>query len=347
MILCFFSSRPYNQDFRRFLAEAANSHVDAVYHFYTGWRGVLTDNNKKSIEYVGVTGFAKAILRLYHVCKDKGGVAYFDTTGGNNFLKVIILRLVLPKGIWCFDIFDNLLYDSQGLHRAKFALFVNLLARLSDIQLTLSVELLKLFPRAHAYGNAGHTTWSDRANVNWDDLVILSSIDWRFDFDLVERVAALLRPSERIHLHGRLARGDNKELEIRLTELLGRRPNVVYHGEFSMADVDHILKPFAIGLTPYATGTALTRYINPDKYYLYLNAGMEVISTPIPQAMRMKDRIHVAETANCVVAIMRDLQTSRSFQKNAAPTEETTWTFKAAELIRLVRKKSSGNCSRT
>jgi hypothetical protein len=345
MILCFFSSRPYNQDFRKFLAEAVNSHVDAVYHFYTGWRGVFTDNNNKSTEYVGVTGFAKAILHLYHVCKDKGGVVYFDTTGGNNFLKVIILRLALPKGIWCFDIFDNLLYDSQGLRRAKFALFVNLLSRLSDIQLTLSVELLKLFPRAHAYGNAGHTTWSDRANVNWDDLVILSSIDWRFDFDLVECVAALLRPSERIHLHGRLARGDNTELEVSLIELLGRRPNIVYHGEFSMADVDHILKPFAIGLTPYSTGTALTRYINPDKYYLYLNAGMEVISTPIPQAMRMIDRIHVAETANCVVSIMRNLQTSRSFRKNAAPTEETTWAFKAAELIDLIQEKSSGSCN--
>jgi hypothetical protein len=344
MIICFFSSRPYNEDFRRFLAEAMNSHVDAVYHFFTGWRGVLTDDKNNGIEYFGFTGFIMAILRLYNLCKDKGDVVYFDTTGGNNFLKVIILRLVLPKGIWCFDIFDNLLYDLKGMRRVKLGMSVSLLARLSDIQLTLSVELLKLFPRAHCFGNAGHTIWIDRSNASWADLVILSSIDWRFDFDLVERVSSLLRPSERIHLYGKLTTPkDHKELEARLTELLCRRPNIVYHGVFRMNDVDQILKPFAIGLTPYAIGSPLTRYINPDKYYLYLNAGMEVISTPIPQAMQMKDRIHVAESANCIVSIMRALQASRSFRRNAAPSKEITWRFKAAELISLIKETSSAS----
>ena len=239
----------------------------------------------------------------------------------------------LHRILCCFGVY---LAREFCLRRAKFALIVNLLTRLSDIQLTLSAELLKLFPQADDYENAGHTIWSDRSNANWIDLVILSSIDKRFDFDLVERVALLLRPCGSIHLYRRA-----NEYAAGLKDLLERQSNIVYHGQYSMADVDNIHERFAVGLTPYVLGSPRTQYINPDKYYLYLNAGMEVISTRIPQAMRMEDRIHVAESATCVVSIMRALQASQRLRKNTTPREETTWRFKALELIGLIQEKSS------
>ena len=76
-------------------------------------------------------------------------------------------------------------------------------------------------------------------------------IDRRFDFTLVEELAALA-PELKIFLYGRLGTED-QETKRRLEELCTSSPNVIYRGEYRFEDVDAILASFGIGFTPYTT----------------------------------------------------------------------------------------------
>jgi hypothetical protein len=216
---------------------------------------------------------------------------------------------------------------------------IALLARLSPIQIVLSKDALRLFPEAYHLENAAHTTHYIRPLDAYRDLVSLFAFDGRFDFELVRRIAELASELK-IHLYGRVA-SDDPAITDEFDKLRTRHPNLIYHGEYRPTDVDAILANFGIGFTPYVTGCQLTDFINPDKYYLFLKSGMEVISTDIPQARRMKDRIHIARSAHEVLALAAQIRADASFRKNKEGGNEFDWEQRADELIQLARSKAS------
>jgi hypothetical protein len=242
-------------------------------------------------------------------------------------VRSLALRAALGAGLWCYDIFDNMLYDYRGFVRLRAGLAIQLLSRLSPVQLTLSRETLRLFPRAAHLDNAAHTGPIARTNPNDRDLVLLSSVDDRLDIAFVRRLAELA-PDRRLFVYGRAASAQRRDA------LLADRANIVYRGEFGYADIGAILAPFAVALAPYAINK-LTEYINPDKYYYFLNSGMEVISTDIPQARRMHDRIHVARSPADVPAIMERLRAEPAFRKNAGGPV-IGWDQRASDLIDII-----------
>ena len=146
------------------------------------------------------------------------------------------------------------------------------------------------------------------------------------------RRLAAFAPDRCLFVYGRAASAQ------KLDALCRERPNIVYRGEFGYDDIGAILAPFAIALAPYAINR-LTEYINPDKYYYFLNSGMEVISTDIPQARRMRDRIHIAQTPADVPAIMQRLRAEPAFRKNAAGPM-IGWDQRASELVDIVTRAS-------
>jgi len=112
-------------------------------------------------------------------------------------------------------------------------------------------------------------------------------IERRFDFTLA--------PGLKVYLYGRVGTEDSgKPISIR--RALHKFSKCDLSGEYRFEDVDAILASFGVSFTPYTTSSVLTEFINADKYYLYLNSGMKVISTDIPQARRMADLIHIARS---------------------------------------------------
>lgn len=324
-----FSVRSYERDFRQFLIAALRRQGHRVCHIHIGRSTRITDDGGTRSEFRGASGFLHLLRHLRANAKSVGDPVFIDSTGPYTPLRSLALRAALGSGLWCYDIFDNMSYDYRGFMRLRTALAILLLSRLSPVQLTLSGETLRLFPRAVHLDNAAHTGPIARTNPNDGDLVLLSSVDQRLDTEFMRRLAALA-PDRRLFVYGRAASAQ------RLDALLRDRPNIAYRGEFDYGDIDAILAPFAVALAPYAINP-LTEYINPDKYYYFLNSGMEVISTDIPQARRMRERIHIALSPTDVPAIMERLRAEPGFRKNAAGPV-LGWDQRARELIDIIAR---------
>lgn len=322
-----FSVRAYERDFRQFLIAALRRRGHRVTHIHIGRSTRVTDDGGMRREFHGAAGFLALLRHLRAKTATGGDTVFIDSTGPYTPMRSLALRAALGPGLWCYDIFDNLSYDYRGWMRLRTHMAIRALGRASPVQLTLSGETLRLFPRAVHLDNAAHTRRIARTNPNDRDLVLLSSIDERLDIDFVHRLA-VLAPERRLFVYGRAACAQ------RLDALLRDHPNIVYRGEFGYEDIDAILAPFAVALAPYAINK-LTEYINPDKYYFFLNSGMEVISTDIPQARRMRDRIHIAHSSADVPAIMGRLRADPAFRKNAAGPV-IGWDQRADELIDII-----------
>ncbi len=230
------------------------------------------------------------------------------------------------------------MYNLRGVFRLKRHLEISLLSWLSPINIVLSRETLRLFPHAHHLENAAHTRRITRTKDAFSDLVCLFMIDHRFDFTLVADLAALA-PDLKIFLYGRVGT-DDQTIKRRLEELCASYPNVIYRGEYRFDDVDTILAPFGIGFTPYVMDNLLTDYINPDKYYLYLNSGMEVISTDIPQARRMADYIHIARSAAEIIELAARIKCDSTYRKNKSVNQDFSWNQRADELIEIIQSQT-------
>ncbi len=338
MIFYFFSSRLFGNDFRRPLIETLVAKGHEAWHVRIGQQIVLTGPDYERREFNGFFGLVSLIRHIHaHLKIQKLCPVLVDTTGGFVPARSLLLRASL-RGLWCFDIFDNLLYNLRGVYRLKRQLEISLLSWLSPINIVLSRETLRLFPHAHHLENAAHTRRITRAKDAFSDLVCLFMIDHRFDFTLVADVAALA-PDLKIFLYGRLGT-DDQTIKRRLEDLCASYPNVIYRGEYGFDDVDTILAPFGIGFTPYVIDNLLTEYINPDKYYLYLNSGMEVISTDIPQARRMTDCIHIARSAAEIIELAARIKCDSTYRKNKSVSQDFSWNRRADELIEIIQSQA-------
>ncbi len=341
MIVVFISVRAYEQDFRKFLLEALRAEGCETWHVKVGRRNVLTGAGGNET-FDGIGGLLALIRRLRAIGARKNNV-YVDTTGAIMPIRSMLFRLALRTGTWCFDVYDNLAYNYRGFRGLKARLSIWALDRLSAITIVLSAETLRLFPVAHHLDNAWDIPRHEGERGANRDLVILSTIDERFDFDFVSEMARL-SPERRFAIHGYVLH-DDPSIAQRLADLCAQHPNVSFRGRYRFDDVPEIVRPFSIGLTPYAD-TRMTEFINPDKYYLFLQAGLEVISTDIPQARRMMDRIHIAATPADAVAIARRIEAEPEFRKNSQPAGDLTWSRRARDFIEILRvaNRATGKC---
>ena len=203
----------------------------------------------------------------------------------------------------------------------KTRIFVSLLAWWSHILLVLSRESLRLFPNARHLDNASDLQRVYHKDRNVRDLLILFSIDQRFDFDFVRDIARSC-PERKIVIYGGVAHND-EAIRKTLAELCAQQSNVVYAGRYEFDGVPAILAPYAIGVAPYTLDSTLTEFINPDKYYMFLQAGLEVISTNIPQARRMAKWIHVVNSGEEVARSHNASKGKRGFEGISASARIT------------------------
>jgi hypothetical protein len=330
----FFSTRLFENDFRRPLIKSLIAKGHEAWHVRIGRENILTGPDEERTKLNGIFGFVDLIKQIRSSSKiSRSRLVFVDTTGAFVPIRSLLLRASL-RGLWCFDIFDNLLYDLRGVYRLKRRIEISLLVRLSSIRIVLSRETLRLFPRAYHLENAAHVGLANRAESSFTDLVCLSTIDRRFDFTLVKELVTSA-PELRVYLYGRLGTED-RETKFQFEELCTSSPNLIYRGEYRFEDVDAILASFGIGFTPYTTSSVLTEYINPDKYYLYLNSGMEVISTDIPQARRMADFIHIARSAAEIAELVARIRSEPAYRKNKL-LHDFSWERRADEFIKIIQ----------
>ena len=186
----FISSRLFDSDFRSHLVQALVSKGYEVCHVRVGRRVVVTGPHEKRAEMHGILGLLKFIKDVRACIRKSAAYPIFvDTTGAFIPLRSVLFRVCF-RGLWCFDIFDDLLYELRGFSRLKRRFEIALLAWSSPIKLVMSREMLPLFPTAFHLDNAGHTRRIVRVRNDCNDIVTLSSIDSRFDFGLLKELAA-------------------------------------------------------------------------------------------------------------------------------------------------------------
>lgn len=257
---------------------------------------------------------------------------YFNSTNTYFPGLTLLLRLIAPAGVWCLDMHDDLRYHNTGLRRLRESLIIALLQACSDVVVHAAPTLAELFPRSRHLGNASHILPLSHQAAADDTVLVIASFDARFDFGFLSQLAALC-PHLAFHLYG-WTRQDDQETKRQLLDLPPRHANVHYHGAYSTADLPAILSRYKVTVAPYRTDSILSRYIDPLRFYHCLNAGLEVISTDIPQARHMHDHIHVVEDpAACARALQRIRAGQTALQPGYVPV---TWQQRARRLTEIL-----------
>lgn len=255
----------------------------------------------------------------------------FHSSAYANAVKILHLRLWFRKATFIFDVFDDYFYDARGIKLLVFKVLDRLYRRVSQATLLVSSDLTSRYPGAFHLDNASHLTpLAPNIDSIADRVAVISSFDRRLDSEWLVTLTSLL-PEVQFDLHGWVHHADSvmaRELE-RLVEAC---PNLTYFGSYRNAELATMLSSYNVGIMPYRALHPLTRYINPDKIYHYLCAGMEVVSTPIPQVLKMQQYIHVCREPRAAAEAIR-LILARKLRKNPGDLHiRFNWTIRWHEL---------------
>jgi hypothetical protein len=84
---------------------------------------------------------------------------------------------------------------------------------------------------------------------------------------------------------------------------------------------------------PYVTPSPLTDTIDPLRYYHALNAGLEVISNPIPRARELADLLHLFTPGDDFAALIEALRAGSSLRNPGTTSTQFNWQTKAQRLL--------------
>lgn len=338
MNLVVISSKRYNSDFRKYLVQAASDAGQLAYHVHC-WSALnVTHGDSESPD-------ASLSLQDPHLREMssslQGGRDTVVLTGMTAFRSKFgrSLKKLLPHAVFVYDVYDDFRYGTKGF---------KLLRRLQrdwtwrlhcNLHMVLEQGLLQLYPKAFHLDNASHLGPLKRnASASQSDRVVyIGSIDQRTDFTWLELVA---RSGIGIDLwgraHGTLAGG--QEL---IDRFCARHPHVTHKGGYENDDLPGILSQYRVGLLPYVTNSDWTRHINPDKLYHYLNSGLEVVATDIPQSRRLSDFLHMAPESSDPSVIVREAM--RSNKASAWSAAAHQWPLRWQQLQERVAAQLRGS----
>nr|WP_294520960.1 hypothetical protein [uncultured Rhodopila sp.] len=324
-----FTCRKAASDFRLPLAEALGRHYE-TYYIWLKRRPIVTGPGRGDAP-VEMNLLRFLLFMLGFRPDDKVNI-YFNST--NTYFPgiMLFLRCFTTAGVWCLDMHDDLRYHNTGLTRLREALVIRLLRACSDVIVNAAPMLAELFPRSRHLGNASHIRPLDHGAETKSGILVIASFDERFDVDFLSRLAAL-RPEMQFHLHG-WTRPDDPVTAEKIRILKGRHANIHYHGAYTTEDLPAILGAYRVSLAPYLANTLITRYIDPLRYYHCLNAGLEVVSTDIPQARHMSRWIHVVRDEHECAATLAAVQAG-TLAKQSGYTP-ITWEQRVDRLVEIV-----------
>ena len=326
-----FTCRDPKSDFRLALADALRQNHETYYIWLKRRPLVAGPKSNDAVIEMSLLDFLRFMWRFK---PDEKVNVYFNST--NTYFPVFtaLLRLIVATaGVWCLDMHDDLRYHTKGLKRWREEMVISLLRCLSHVTVHAAPTLQELFPGSRHLGNASNVLPLSGQTKRNDAVLIIASIDERFDFDFVSELAQAC-PAIQFHLHGWTRQNDTLTM-MQIAALDRRHANIHYHGSYTMADLPGILSAYQVSVAPYRTDTILTRYIDPLRFYHCLNAGLEVISTDIPQARYMRDWVHVVtDVAGCADTLSAIRSGTSAKQPAYCPI---TWEQRAARLVEILR----------
>lgn len=151
--------------------------------------------------------------------------------------------------------------------------------------------------------------------------------DW-VDLELIAHVAKA-RPEYSIVLIGQV-----------LTDVAVLRglPNVYLLGQREHDELPAYCAGFDVAMIPYRIDDRMP-FVNPLKLREYLAAGLPVVSTPVPEVVRLGALCRVAETPSQFVAAIDAEMLERSPESRAARSaamKNETWSARVSEVMRVV-----------
>lgn len=330
------SCRRFEVDWRVPLFDALQDRID-FYHLRLGRYSILTDGCGKQLQ----TYPPSMLWRLKRdiTARTQPGTipVYFVSMAAALPSLVIVLRLLLGAGIWLFDVYDDFsLYWGSLVDRLK-GHFVNMLFyRIMTATIIAPPNLRRKFPRAYTLDIASSIGQANSGSFEPNSLIITSNLDGRLDYALIRELALTL-PYCEIHIFGRVT-NPARDLP-QLHGLLNSAGNIKYYGEFAEPDFPNILANYQVALAPFQANVPFTRSTDPSRFYDYLNAGLEVISTDIPRARDRADFLHIANDAADVAEIYRALQRDprrrKALRWNRA---EHSWSCRSKQFLEILQR---------
>jgi hypothetical protein len=324
-----FTCRDPRSDFRLPLVEALRGRYETYYIWLKRRPVVTTPDAVAAPMEMSLPAFLCFVRRIR---ADRRVNIYFNSTNTSFPGFTLVLQWLMRPGVWCLDMHDDLKYHYAGFRRVREKLAIVVLQATADVIVHAAPTLKELFPRSHRLGNASHLMPVSHDGVGFQNVLVLASFDERFDVDFLSRLAAL-SPATAFHLHGWTRRDDPITPKL-ISDLVAQRSNVHYHGPYILDDLPRILAAYRVSVAPYRTNSILTRYIDPLRFYHCLNAGLEVLSTDVPQARFMQDAIHVVQDpADCARTLAAIQQGPLARQPSYSPV---TWKQRMNRLVAIL-----------
>jgi len=279
-----------------------------------------------------------AAAHLRHFFGDRQGII---VNAVGNAAPDVVLRLWLAlRGYrWIYDVYDWFLYDATGVKWAQWWLTDRAYRLIAARSCTLSQDLLPYYSGAFHLENASHLIPSRRPKRFDGRLVVTASYDRRTDFDFLRDLAEAA-PDLAIDMYGSIY-ADDAPTAAAIAALTARAHNIHYHGRFEFDQLQSILDGYRIGVVPYRVADVMTRFINPDKVFHYLCAGLEVVMTPIPAARHVERYVHSADDAPAALAAIRRV-VEQGQQRNPGNLHEIyNWRRRAREFCEALKPQSA------
>jgi len=343
----FLSFRSYANDFRRYLIEALSELGYACAHVLLRRNGMEIRTGAAFDIVTPVAGLGELTRRLADfLSSDSGGACGVIVNSAGNSAPDVILRLwaKLREHLWIYDVFDDLRYDAHGVKRLQWRLTDRAYCAIASGCCLLSAELKQRYPAAFHLNNASHLIPTNRRHAFDGRIVVTASFDCRTDFALLDAIAQAA-PEIVVDLHGGVY--DNEPgIVSELDRLTATHRNIRYHGRFDMNRIGDILADYTVGLVPYRTVFGMTRFINPDKLFHYLCAGLEIIASPIPAVQCFRPYLYEAADAPAVVSALSRIRSGE--RRNPGDLYELlNWRIRTQEFLRMVERFSTASGRQT
>jgi hypothetical protein len=273
---------PYDQYFRWPLLLEGHHHQCST--FYVQWGDTSSSTTVTSFDARGPTTETIPLHRL------PAKLGNLDLLIFNYPLRSVVrafcLKHLLHPTLCSWDYFDDFYYGNKTLPKR---VLTSMWQKMCDRVLVLSPTLLPRFHNSLHWDNASSLTPKQGSGNPRPIVGTIASLDQRFDRVLYNDLIETMTDHD-FHLYGRIHNYRNRShRRVRRFQhwltALSERPNFKYFGPYSHQQLQDIVSSFDIGLIPYVPGS-LCEHINPDKYYHYTNAGVPVLSAPIPSLLR-------------------------------------------------------------
>lgn len=165
--------------------------------------------------------------------------------------------------------------------------------------------------------------------------VYVGTVDWRFDADLVDRVATLL-PNWRFVIAGRI----NHDMAHAVAPLTGH-PHIEMTGSISEDQKKALLRTARVGLVPFALGRVADG-VNPTKVYEYAAYGLPIVATASQACTELSPPVRVATTPDeFAEAIERCGSGRRPSVQSLSFARSNTWSDRAERLHELMSDREA------